>query len=76
MANLYKWLHELGGELNKVKVSEFEPGNNEMIATENISQGDLIAYIPDAMIMTNSEAKSNSKGFTAIKELGIEERIS
>ena len=48
---LYAKLSELGGELNKVKLNEFDEGNREMIASENISTGDLIAFIPEEMIL-------------------------
>ena len=33
---------ELGGEINKVKVQQYEFGNNGMVATEDIQKGDLI----------------------------------
>ena len=48
---LYAKLNELGGELNKVKLNEVDEGNREMIASENISTGDLIAFIPEEMIL-------------------------
>ena len=48
---LYAKLSELGGELNKVKLNEVDEGNREMIASENISTGDLIAFIPEEMIL-------------------------
>ena len=69
--NLYKWLNELGGKLNKVKVNEFEPGKNGMIATDDIAQGDLIAFIPDDMLLTVSEAKSKSEAYKIILEKDI-----
>ena len=47
--------------MNKVKVNEVEPGNNEMIATEDITTGDLIAFIPDEMILTFTAAHTNSE---------------
>ena len=48
---LYAKLNELGGELNKVKLNDVDEGNREMIASENISTGDLIAFIPEEMIL-------------------------
>ena len=54
---------EHGGEINKVDVKEFEPGNNEMIATEDITQGDLIAFIPDDMLLTITEAKTKATAY-------------
>ena len=68
-------LNELGGELHKVKLSEVDAGNREMVASENISAGDLIAYIPDDMILEFSEAH-NSKAVTQLKEGEIFEKLS
>ena len=68
-------LSEFGGELNKVKLNEFDVGNREMIASENISAGDLIAYIPEEMIL-NFETAHSSKAVTQLKEQEILEKLS
>ena len=68
-------LSEFGGELNKVKLNEFDVGNREMIASENISVGDLIAYIPEEMIL-NFETAHSSKAVTQLKEQEILEKLS
>ena len=68
-------LSEVGGELNKVKLNEFDVGNREMIASENISAGDLIAYIPEEMIL-NFETAHSSKAVTQLKEQEILEKLS
>ena len=66
-----KQLTELGGELNKVKLNEVEPGNNEMIATEDIATGDLIAFIPDQMVLTFADAKIQSTASNLFEEKKI-----
>ena len=68
-------LNELGGELHKVKLSEVDVGNREMVASENISAGDLIAYIPEDMILDFQEAHS-SKAVTQLKENEVYEKLS
>ena len=47
-----KWLEELGGELNKAWMHEFSPTNKGMVATDNIKEGELIAFIPRSMLVT------------------------
>ena len=61
----------MGGELNKVKLNEVEPGNNEMIATEDIATGDLIAFIPDQMVLTFADAKIQSTASNLFEEKKI-----
>ena len=46
-----------------------------MIASENISAGDLIAYIPEEMIL-NFETAHSSKAVTQLKEQEILEKLS
>ena len=46
------WLNELGGQFNKVTMQEIVPGNNTMLATEDIAYGEVIAHIPYAMHVT------------------------
>ena len=73
--NLSKWLKDLGGELNKVKINEIEPGNREMIATEDITTGDLIAFIPDEMLLTFLDAHSKSPTSQEFAEDGMYDKI-
>ena len=56
----------LGGELNKAWPQEFSPGYKGMVASEDIADGELIAFIPRSMIMTWKEANPNSH---IVKEL-------
>ena len=55
-----KWLEERGGELNKAWMHEFSSTNKGMVATENIKEGELIAFIPRSMIVTEREAEKSS----------------
>ena len=43
---LLEELLEAGGELNKLKVHEFSPGNNGLVATEDIKAGEIACFIP------------------------------
>ena len=44
-----------GGEINKLKLYEFWPGNNGLVATENIAKGELLVYIPREMLITRED---------------------
>ena len=50
-------LWELGGQINKVELFEFEGGNTEMVATQNITVGELLAYIPRQMFITFADSQ-------------------
>ena len=52
---------ELDGQINKVEMYEFEPGNNGMIATEDIDIGDLICYVPDDFFISSILAEEQSQ---------------
>ena len=38
--------------MNKVKIHEFEPGNNGIVATEDIKADELICFIPEELFVT------------------------
>ena len=44
-----------------------DEGNREMIASENISTGDLIAFIPEEMIL-KFDAANEAKAVSLLKE--------
>ena len=52
-------IFEVGGEINKVEVYEFEPGNNGVVATEDISIGELICFIPLEVLITLEMAEKS-----------------
>ena len=61
--------------MNKVKINEIEPDNREMIATEDITTGDLIAFIPDEMLLTFVDAHSKSQTSQEFAESGLYDKI-
>ena len=65
----------IGGEFNKVRLVEIEPGNNDFIAIEDIAKGDVIAYIPSDMLMTRNEAAANSPTFKFVEENQLHHRM-
>ena len=76
MLNLQKWLLSVGGELNKVMIHEFEPGNNEYVATDDITEGELIGYIPREMFLTFEDAKRLSTNTRILREKNLLEYIT
>ena len=68
MQCLIEQVQAYGGEINKVKLKEYSPGNNGMIATEDIKEGDLIAYIPRELMLTDTHQGLESKTMQYIKE--------
>ena len=64
-------LVSLGGELNKIMISEFLPGNNEYVATEDIKKGDMVGYIPREMFLTFDEAKKMSTNTQYLRERNL-----
>ena len=63
LLNMLQWMSSLGGELNKIEMREFQLGNIGMMASEDITRGDLIAYIPKEMLMTEEDAYKYSRYF-------------
>ena len=61
--------------MNKVIIHEFEPGNNELVASEDIKQGDVIGYIPEEMFLTFDHAKRHSTNADQLRKNGILEQI-
>ena len=51
-ANLLQEVLQAGGLLNKVQVHEFDPGNNGLVATEDIEAGELVCFIPEELFVT------------------------
>ena len=49
-----------GGELNKVWPYESKPGYRGMVATDDIEEGELVAFIPRPAILTYREAGKTS----------------
>ena len=56
LLNMREKLVESGGELNKVWPHEFRPGYRGMVATDDIAEGELIAFVPRWEILTYKEA--------------------
>ena len=48
---LLRQLKSMGGELNKLTISEVYPGVSGMVATEDIDANDLLHYIPEQFIV-------------------------
>ena len=46
--------------MNKIEVKEFGFRNYGMLASEDIAEGEMLAYIPRNMIMANFEEKSGT----------------
>ena len=62
------WHASTGGILTKVEMYEIEPGNNEMRASEDIKEGDLLAFIPEEMLLTVKHARENSPNVQILRE--------
>jgi hypothetical protein len=56
-------------------LNEADEGNREMIASENISTGDLIAFIPEEMIL-KFDASNSAKVVGLLKENDIYDKLS
>ena len=69
------WHESAGGILTKVYMHEIEPGNNEMRASEDIKEGDLVAFIPDEMLLTVKHAKENSPMVHALQYKNLLEEM-
>ena len=65
---MLEWLQKEGGELNKSDLHEFNPGNYGIIATEDIKEGELVAFIPRALKMTKKEARKSENAQYLIKK--------
>ena len=56
MKGLQDWVLESGGEINKIEMYEFEPGNNGIVSKEDIKKDELIVYIPHEVLVTKKDA--------------------
>ena len=52
-------------------ISEFLPGNNEYVATEDIKKGDMVGYIPREMFLTFDEAKKMSTNAQYLRQRNL-----
>ena len=50
---------ESGGEINKIKIHEFEPGNNGVVSTEEIKQGEIVIYVPHSVLIKKQDAEKS-----------------
>ena len=55
--NLLKELERTGGYINKIEVQEIWAGNNGFIATEDITIGDTVLFVPEDMMMSEEKAQ-------------------
>ena len=67
---MYEKLLNHGGELNKIEVKELRPGHKGILAKESIYEGEPLAYIPRAMLLTASESSQGSV-YKKLKETGF-----
>lgn len=61
--------------MNKIEVHEWGYRDYGMIATESISEGDLLAYIPREMIITTKSGTEKSQTFKNLKENGVLDQL-
>ena len=54
---------------------EIAPGNNEMRASEDIKEGDLLAFIPESMLLTVAHAKANSPNVQILREKDLLDKM-
>ena len=54
---------------------EIAPGNNEMRASEDIKEGDLLAFIPETMLLTVAHAKENSPNVQILREKDLLDKM-
>ena len=66
MKNLRTWHITLGGFTQKVSPFEMEDGVFDMVAVEDVTKDDVVAFIPAELIMTVQLAKERS---TTVKAL-------
>ena len=59
LQGLQDWVLESGGEINKIKMYEFEPGNNGIISSEDIKKDELIIFIPHDVLITKQVAEQS-----------------
>ena len=62
--------------MNKVIIHEFAPGNNELVASENIKRGEIVGYIPEEMFLTSNHALSHSKNTEILRQNGQFEQLT
>ena len=46
-------IEEVGGQLNNVIVHEFNPGNNGLVAANDIKAGDVVMFIPEELLISD-----------------------
>ena len=48
-----------GGEINKLEMREIWPGNNGLVAKEDIKMGEVLMYIPPQMLISWENAQQS-----------------
>ena len=70
-----EWHHSAGGVLGNIYLHELEPGNNEVVASDTIRDGELVAFFPEEMFLTTKEAYAKSPNVQILKQNNIIEKL-
>ena len=52
LESLHSLIMDHDGVLNKIRIHEFEKGNNGIVAEEDIDAGEIIIYVPRELCIT------------------------
>ena len=74
---MFEWHKSVGGKLDKVYMHSIpgENDNNEMRASEAIKMDELVAFIPEEMLLSVTHARENSEMARILIEKGISEQF-
>ena len=73
LQSMFEWHKSVGGRLDKVYMHTVpgENDNSEMRASDDIQRDELVAFIPEEMLLTVTHAKENSPMVKVLIENGV-----
>ena len=77
LQSMFEWHKSVGGKLDKVYMHTVpgENDNNEMRASEAIKMDELVAFIPEEMLLSVAHARENSEMAKILIEKGISDQF-